>query len=183
MKTTKYIAITALAGTILSGVFFENYLLSQNTDPIRFAEGSSYKTAIGLRGGSTSGLTIKQFTSDNMALEGIIGIWPFSMSATGLIEFYAPAQIVGLNWYYGFGGHVAFETGRIYYASEVNGNGRYFYREGELGLGLDGILGIEYKILPIPFALSLDIKPFLEVNTEGRAFMAIDPGLGVKFAF
>lgn len=176
MKTTKNILIT-----VISGVVFGN-LMSQT--PYRAPEESpAYKTAIGLRGGGTSGLTLKQFTSDNVALEGIIGIWPFSLSATGLLEFYAPAEIEGLNWFYGFGGHVAIETGRIYYANEGSRYDRYVSRQGELGLGIDGILGIEYKILPIPFALSLDIKPFLEVNTDGRAFMALDPGLGVKFAF
>lgn len=144
------------------------------------AQSTSYTTGIGLRAGSTSGITIKQFTSDNTALEGIIGFWPFAMSATGLMEFYAPADLEGLRWYYGFGGHLSFETGRIYYPGEDR---RMMSREGDLGIGIDGMLGIEYKIIPIPFALSLDLKPFLEINTEGRAFAALDPGLGIKFVF
>lgn len=176
MKTTKHILITVLSGVVFGNVMSQ----APYQNP---AESPTYKTAIGLRGGSTSGLTLKQFTADNMAVEGIIGIWPFSLSATGLLEFYAPAEVEGLNWYYGFGGHVAFETGRIYYANEMNRFDRYVSRQSDLGLGIDGILGIEYKILPIPFALSLDIKPFLEINTEGWAFIALDPGLGVKFAF
>lgn len=175
MKTIKYIS-----AIIFSGLFFENFLFSQAPTPAILAEKSTYQTAIGFRAGGTSGLTIKQFTSENMAVEGILGIWPFAMSATGLFEFYAPTEAEGLKWYYGAGGHVAFETGRIYYANDEN---RYIYLEGDLGLGVDGILGMEYKILPIPFAISIDLKPFFEINTNGRAFIALDPGLGVKFAF
>ncbi len=169
-----------IGAIIFSGLFCENLLNAQTPVPEMPVKKPTYQTAIGFRAGGTSGLTIKQFTSDNMAIEGILGIWPFSMSATGLIEFYTPTEVEGLNWYYGAGGHIAFETGRIYYANDVN---RYVYREGDLGLGADGILGIEYKILPIPFAISLDLKPFFEINTNGRAFLSLHPELGVKFAF
>lgn len=175
MKTIKIIIAFFLI-TLGSG----NYLSGQSPDAINPVEGSVYRTAIGMRAGGTSGLTIKQFTSERMALEGILGIWPNSLSLTGLLEFYAPSAANGLSWYYGFGGHLAFETARIYYARD---DFRYVNREAEVGLGIDGIVGIEYKIVPIPVALSLDVKPFIEVNTKGLAFMALDPGLGIKFAF
>jgi hypothetical protein len=48
---------------------------------------------------------------------------------------------------------------------------------------MDGIIGIEYKIAPIPLAVSLDMKPFFEMNTNGRAYLSLDPGIGVKVAF
>lgn len=147
-----------------------------------FAQSEFYSTAIGIRAGETSGLTIKQFLGgSSTALEGIVGIWSHGLSATLLFEKYAPAGVSGLNWYYGAGGHVAFETVRNnwYYR-----NDRYYeYRHDHVGIGIDGVVGIEYKIKPIPIALSFDIKPFIELNNHGGALIALDPGLGVKLAF
>lgn len=180
MKTTKVLTVVAIVATLL---FAENTKaqVDQNK-PLNMPDNkSSYRTAIGVRGGGTSGLTIKQLSGQN-AIEGIVGMWGSGFSLTGLYERYVPAGVDGLNWYYGGGGHVAFSTGKIY-----NNNSRYldYYdgKDGGVGLGLDGIVGLEYKISPIPFAISLDLKPFFEVNTMGGTYVALDPGIGIKLAF
>lgn len=140
--------------------------------------GTSYKTAVGVRGLGTSGLTIKHFTRNNQALEGIIGFYPNAFSATLLVEQYAPAfSEPGLNWYYGIGGHVATQS------DVVSNEGLYRRESSEVGFGIDGIFGIEYKIQQVPIAMSLDFKPFFEVATNGDAFIALDPGLGIKVTF
>ncbi len=145
---------------------------------------SNYNTAIGLRAGGTSGLTIKGFTGSSTALEGILGLWPSGFSATLLVEKYVPAfNVSGLNWYYGGGGHASFYTGRIYRPYGPRPYRYYEYRENAFGLGIDGIAGIEYKIPEAPIAFSLDFKPFMEINTYGGVFFAIDPGIGIKVAF
>jgi hypothetical protein len=146
---------------------------TENTD-------GTYKTAIGIRGGETSGFTLKHFTGTESAIEGIFGFWPDAFSITGLFEHYVNAGTDGLYWYYGGGGHVGFNTGGLYYASESR---RYYYHSGETGIGIDGMLGIEYKIPRIPFAISLDLKPYMEITTMNRVYGSIDPGLGVKVAF
>ncbi len=139
-----------------------------------------YNSAIGFRGLGTSGLTIKHFTKSNRAIEGIVGLYPDAFSVTVLVETYVNAfDQPGLNWYYGFGGHVATQSDWVY-----NENYRGYRRaNGDFGLGVDGIFGIEYKINEVPIAVSLDVKPFLEVTTNGDAYLAVDPGLGVKVAF
>ena len=140
--------------------------------------GDTYKTAIGVRGLGTSGLTIKHFTSSNRALEGIVGFYPNAFSATLLVERYAPAfSEPGLNWYYGIGGHIATQS------DVVKGDGIYRRETSEVGFGVDGIFGVEYKIREVPIAMSLDFKPFFEVATDGDAFIALDPGLGIKVTF
>lgn len=140
----------------------------------------SYSTAIGVRGIGTSGLTIKHFTASNQAIEGIIGFGPGAFSLTALWERYQNAfDVAGLNWYYGIGGHIATQSDWVYY----DGIRRYRRSNGDFGIGVDGIFGIEYKINEAPIAVSLDVKPFLEVTTNGDAYLAIDPGLGVKFTF
>ncbi len=142
----------------------------------------NYKTAIGIRGGETSGLTVKQFVRSDKAIEGIIGFWHRGLSGTILFEKYAPAfNVSGLNWYYGAGGHVAFETGgsATYYRNDRHNH----YRDGSIGLGVDGLVGMEYKIPSTPLALSLDVKPYVEVVTKGSTWFSLDPGLGIKVVF
>lgn len=139
-----------------------------------------YNTAVGVRGLGTSGLTIKYFTHSNKAIEGIVGFYPDAFSVTALLETYVNAfDEPGLNWYYGFGGHLATAT-----SWEYSENYRGYRRtDGDFGIGVDGIFGIEYKINEVPIAISMDVKPFLEVTTSGNAYLAIDPGLGIKVAF
>lgn len=140
--------------------------------------GTTYNTAVGVRALGTSGLSVKHFTNRSTALEGIVGFYPNSFSVTLMLERYSPAfDVAGLNWYYGLGGHMASRSDFGRY------DGRYRRETSELGLGVDGIFGIEYKIDRIPIAVSLDFKPFLEVATDGHAFMALDPGLGIKVTF
>lgn len=153
-------------------------LMSVPTLGQQLKTGTSYKTAIGVRGLGTSGLTVKHFTKANTALEGIVGFYPNAFSATLLVERYAPAfSEPGLNWYYGIGGHIATQS------DVVKNDGLYRRETSEVGLGIDGIFGIEYKIQEVPIAISLDFKPFFEVATDGDAFIALDPGLGIKVTF
>lgn len=153
---------------------------SKNYHPLAI-QSSNYTTAVGIRGVGTSGLTFKHFTSGSQALEGILGVGPDAVSLTVLIEKYTSAfGEPGLNWYYGAGGHIATESRWGRYYNEFR---PYDRRPGDFGIGVDGVFGIEYKIREIPIAISLDVKPFLEVTTFGNVYVAIDPGLGVKFTF
>lgn len=183
MKNTNLISAVLLA-TILSSTQFAAGQQT-NPDPMRPAIGkSSYNTAIGLRAGETSGMTIKHFMSERDAFEGIIGMWPYALGVTALYERHETAfNLEGMNWYFGGGGHATFGTGRVYYWDRYGDRYYYRYRSGNMGLGVDGILGLEYKIKAIPFALSLDIKPFMEVNTDGGLYLSLDPGFGIKVAF
>ena len=68
-----------------------------------------YRTAIGLRAGTTNGLTIKHFTKPKVAVEGIISSRWRGLGFTGLIEGHTRAFDVNrLNFYYGAGAHVYF---------------------------------------------------------------------------
>ncbi|MFW6227248.1 MAG: hypothetical protein ACOC31_04005 [Bacteroidota bacterium] len=145
---------------------------------------SQYDFAIGLRSGGTSGITLKK-NNPSTSVEGIVGIWNDGLSFTGLFEQHPGiAEVPGLHWVYGVGAHVAF------YSDNFRGAGGpawFDYNrdiaDDDLGLGVDAIIGIEYKIPPLPLAFSIDIKPFVEFTTDGVVWFAFDPGLGIKFAF
>ncbi|MCB9195828.1 MAG: hypothetical protein H6598_06365 [Flavobacteriales bacterium] len=167
-------------GLLVAGISVNtNY--GQNLDPMA-VNTPNYKTAIGVRGGETSGLTIKHFMNSHTALEGIVGVWNRGFSGTLLIERHQQAfNVDGLRWYYGFGGHATVVGNR--YVWYNNGRRYAVYGDERIGLGIDGIAGIEYKIPKAPFALSFDLKPYVEVVSNGNVWMSLDPGLGIKVTF
>lgn len=139
---------------------------------------ADYKYALGLRAGGPSGITFKIKTQNSNSVEFIAGFWADFLNLTALFEKNVPAfDVEGLNWYFGGGGHISF------FNDEFRDD-RWYYRRGEgFALGIDGVVGIEYKIPPIPFAVSLDFKPFLEIDRTSDVHVGIDPGLGIKFTF
>jgi hypothetical protein len=143
---------------------------------------AQYSAALGLRIGGTSGVDVKYFYKPTKAFEGIIGTFGNGISFTGLIEKYSPVyNAEGLYIYYGGGAHLAFYDGRSRYYScfgrEVN-----YYKNNDVGLGINGIIGIEYRLPEnIPISFSFDLKPFIELGTGGYVTFAPDPSIGIKF--
>ncbi|NJK86244.1 MAG: hypothetical protein HC906_09990 [Bacteroidales bacterium] len=141
---------------------------------------AQYNFAVGLRAGTTAGITLKKITAQESAIEGILGFCGDCFSITGLYEKNPQIlDIKGLNWYYGVGLHVTFYVDRDAEPFFRNKD----YDNNELGLGIDGIVGLEYKIPDIPLAISIDLKPFIEITTQSDVFFWFDPGIGIKLAF
>ncbi|MEO8591289.1 MAG: hypothetical protein ABI432_18060 [Flavobacteriales bacterium] len=111
-------------------------------------------------------------------------------SAIGLQAHYLVQKDVknagGLDWYYGFGGQI--RSLQYYYD--------YRYKPGpgpewvvvhdehvtEVDLGLDGVVGIEYKFTDAPIALFLDATLFMEVFDNPFVFWP-QMGLGARYNF
>jgi hypothetical protein len=139
----------------------------------------SYQTAVGLKfGGYENGISVKHFTSSDVALEGILGLRNHGAVITGLWEKHQPAfEVADLKFYYGFGAHIG-AVGKGYYRRF--GDDEY-YTGNKLLLGADGVIGLEYVIPQSPIALSLDLNPRLELATG--PFFDLAPGLGIKYTF
>lgn len=135
--------------------------------------GSSYRTALGFKI-YPGAITIKHFVKDDVALEGLLSFWNHGFRVTGLYEFHGDIRDVnGLKWYVGPGAHLGFYDNDYYYESNHN--------DGKLDLGIDGVLGLDYKINGAPINLSLDWQPSFTFvsDTEFRSW----GGLGVRFTF
>jgi hypothetical protein len=171
MKTLKIIFLTVLIGSYSTGIKAQD-------------AATSYSNALGVRLGETSVLTFTHIVNDGRAIEALLGFWPNSRSITVLGEKYVPTGLQGLSWYYGVGGHIAFLTTHDSYSYQME-SGRYYFVHygGTIGLGIDGVFGVDYKIPVLPIAISLELKPFVEFNTNNSVYMDLDPGLGLKFAF
>ncbi len=120
-----------------------------------------YQDAIGLRANDYYvGLSFKKFTSDRIALDFTLNAdFDSGFGLTGLYEIHEPTGFVDrLNWYYGFGGHISLWSGTYYSYGDYS----------IIGLGVDGVVGIEYSVENIPFAFSLDYIPSFSIITQTK---------------
>ncbi len=139
------------------------------------ANAQDYNTGIGLRGGFFSGLTVKHFLNESNALEGLLSTRWSGFDITGLYEIHNQAfNTPGLNWYYGFGGHIGFWDGNhVKWADDYN---------NYTVIGVDGILGIEYNFSEVPINIGLDWKPAL--NLVGHTGFWGDGGaISIRYIF
>lgn len=135
--------------------------------------GQEYNHALGLRGGFNSGLTYRNYASDSKAYEFILSARWGGLSITGLIEYFQPlGSEPGLRWFYGFGAHVG---------SYRSGKPNVPPANENLLLGIDGIIGIDYKFQGLPINISLDAKP--EFNIVPTFFDLINFNLSFRFTF
>lgn len=134
-----------------------------------------YNTGVGLRGGFASGVTLKHFISRTDALEGILATHYRGLLITGLYQKHTPAfDVMGLNWFYGGGAHLGVYNGR--YRRD------WFENDGSHAVvGLDGIVGIEYKIQEIPISISVDLKPAF--NLIGHTGFAMDFAVSLRYVW
>ena len=140
----------------------------------------SYKSALGLKfGGYENGISGKYFTTNYIALEGLIGFRSHGVVFTGLYEIHQEAfGVKELKFYYGAGAHIGAIGKGLY--RRFNGDNQT-YNNGHILLGVDGVLGLEYIIPKSPIAVSLDLNPRAELATG--PFFDIAPGLGLKYTF
>ena len=138
-----------------------------------------YKMAAGLKFGPyESGFSGKYFFAPNTALEGILGFNNHGVVITGLYEMDIIAfNVPELKFFYGAGAHIGAEGAGDY---AVLGNNR-IYDNTHLLLGIDGTLGLEYKIPQAPIAISVDLDPRVELATG--PFFDVGPALGLKYTF
>jgi hypothetical protein len=111
-----------------------------------------YKFGAGLRLSTpsptlSSSVSLKYFLNDRAAIEGLIAFG----TRFGLGALYEVHSLIGatpnLYWFYGGGGYVGFQNGRVY-------------------SGPTGIIGLDYKFSNAPINLSLDWKPELDIAPE-----------------
>ena len=141
---------------------------------------ANYNTAIGLRAGYYPGLTIKHFFNGNKAFEGIVHFRYHGVGFTGLYEVHVVAfKVPELHFYYGIGGHIGFYDGHYYY--KIKHGDYIYYDDRTTSIGIDGILGLEYKIPGIPFVVGADVKPFFDIVEPGPGYW--DGALNIRFTF
>jgi hypothetical protein len=107
-----------------------------------------YKTAIGVKISGGVALSYKTFVKPTHALEAQGMFFSEGVRFAALYEFHEGTGVPGLSWYVGPGAHVGFwkKTSRVKYNSSAD-------------VGIDGVLGLDYKFNGIPLNLSVDWQP------------------------
>jgi len=127
---------------------------------------SSYQTALGVKVWDGGGISLKHFVNGNNALEGIGYFWRQGARITGLYEIHGAINNAGgLQWYIGPGAHVGFYNDRY-------GNRSF--------IGIDGVLGLDYKFSGAPINVSIDWQPSFEFG-DNRGFVGNWGGLGIRY--
>ncbi len=140
------------------------------------SKGQTYQTALGVKFYPGAGITIKHFVKNNAALEGIGYFWKDGMRITGLYEFHGNISgAPGLKWYVGPGAHVGFWNNR-YWDRNYPG-----YRGSAL-VGIDGVLGLDYKFNGAPINMSVDWQPSFEFGDYG-GFSGNWGGFAIRYTF
>ena len=135
-----------------------------------------YENSIGLRAGLATGITFKHFFSTTDAAEGILSMRYGGFNITGLYERHMAAfDTKGLYFYYGGGGHIGFYDNDRWDDNDIDD-------ESVMLIGLDGIIGLEYIFEEIPFNISLDWKP--AINLIGHThFLGDELALSFRYIF
>ena len=130
---------------------------------------SSYKTAIGVKlfpdlggYGGVGAITFKHFVQENRAIEALGYISNRGGRLTGLYEFHFDIPgATGFKWYVGPGAHVSFYNDKDQRDRFLNNNSNSYAT-----VGIDGVIGLDYKFSNIPLNLSVDWQPSFEFGNE-----------------
>lgn len=129
---------------------------------------SSYKTSLGVKF-YPGAITVKHFIQPNRALEGIGYFWERGTRITGLYEIHGDINNArGLKWYIGPGAHIGFYNNKHFGGATV--------------VGIDGVLGLDYKFYEAPINLSLDWQPSFEFG-DYDGFSGNWGGLAIRYTF
>lgn len=133
------------------------------------AQGTTYKTAVGLLVWNGYGASFKTFITEKNAIE-IKGYFDrIGTRLTGLYEFHGEVVgIDGMQWYAGPGAHLGF----------YNFGGK----QSSTFAGIDGVVGIDYKLNSTPIDLFLDWQPTYEFGLNRGAYISWG-GLGIRYTF
>ena len=147
---------------ILSAVILITILSSQ-------VKAQDYKTALGVKF-YPGGITLKHFLTNKVALEGIGYFYNHGTRITGLYEIHFDIAKAGnLRWYVGPGAHIGFYN---------SNNG------GATSIGVDGVIGLDFKIPSAPINLSLDWQPSIEFGDNfGHGFSGGWGGFAIRYTF
>ena len=144
-----------------------------------------YAKEVGIRGGYTSGITFRVNLEEDLSYEGQLGYRDngaiFSVIRQKHREM-GMDQVGNWEFVYGFGVHTGFyftDTYRILFR-EV-----YYGREIFTPVfGVNGYVGIDYKLEELPMSFGVSFQPFMEISLKQIFGLNLwDFGFSVRYRF
>ena len=162
--------------SILIAFFMVLLISSVAVAQSRSTNSSSYRTALGVKVWDGAGITLKHFFTGSNAGELIGYFYRNGFRLTGLYEIHGNfADAAGLKWYIGPGAHIGFYDAGYFHRD-------YYYPDNRATLGIDGVLGLDYKFRGAPINVSIDWQPAFEFG-DGGGFYGNWGGLGIRYTF
>ncbi len=145
------------------GIFLAGHIFSQE---------SGYKQALGIKVPGGFSVSYKNFINGTQNIEAQAMYWKKGFRAVGLYEFnFYSFDVEGLSWFVGPGAHIGFWKKK--YQEDYNST---------VDLGIDGIIGLDYKFKNLPLNVSLDWQP--SITLVGHSSVTpVYGGLGVRYTF
>ncbi|WP_207493841.1 hypothetical protein [Aridibaculum aurantiacum] len=132
--------------------------------------GSQYNSAVGLKVSAGVAVSYKTFVTGTNALEAQAMYFNEGVRLAALYQFhfFQFDGVPGLAWYVGPGAHIGFwrKSAQVAYNSRID-------------LGIDGVLGLDYKIPKVPLNISLDWQPGFSVL--GAGLQPQFGGIGLRY--
>jgi hypothetical protein len=132
-----------------------------------------YNHALGVKFPGGLSLTYKKFITDTRNLEAQLTAWHEGFRVAGLYEFnfYTFDKVPELSWFVGPGAHIGFWKSS--YEKTYNSTA---------DVGIDGIIGLDYKFKDAPINVSVDWEP--SVTLIGSAgFTPVFGGIAIRYTF
>ena len=131
----------------------------------------SYKTALGVRTGTSFGVSIKHFVNKPGAVEAILDIDiikqdEMKIRAAGYYEHHFDVNVDGLSLYAGGGASAGVHIAGFY--------------SKEFLVSFDAIGGVEYKFPNVPIALSADWNPRIQLISN-TGFKSPNFGFTIRY--
>ena len=151
-----------------------------------------YEHSAGIRLGGSYGFTYKTFFDEQESIELLLGGRNDGLHLTGTFQFNRPLNLSKNEtffFYYGGGAHAGYEkypTKVIDTVDPTDPGASTFRYENQnyFTMGIDLIVGIEYRFLTAPITIGLDIKPYFSyIGFRYTRSQFWDTSLSVKYVF
>jgi hypothetical protein len=166
--------IIVLVAFLASNLNAQEYTIDSVVNRNLHLYASPYKYAIGVKM-YPSAISYKKFFAPNKAIETLGYFTLDGFRATIIYEKYHPVEgNENLTWYAGYGGHLGIWSEEWKKNNPAHNAG--------IALGIDGILGLDYKLKNAPLNISVDWQP--SFNFVGASYFESGwAGLGVRYTF
>ncbi len=130
---------------------------------------TNYTSAVGIKFYPTA-VSFKHFiVPEDKALEFLGFFYNEGIRFTGLYEIHSNINgVAGLKWYVGPGAHIALYNHK---------------HDGFTSVGIDGVIGLDYKINQAPVNVSLDYQPSIQLTDYYGDRFTSWGGLGIRYTF
>ena len=142
-------------GMVVLACFFSGALMAQSLTGTTAKE-HEYERSLGLKM-FPGAISYKWKWDASSKAEALLYMSSEGFRLTGLYEKYFPLtpEVPGLNWFIGGGAHWGIWSD--------NWKNRYPTRESGIAIGVDGIIGLDYKLKNAPLNISLDWQPSFNI--------------------